>query len=79
MATPVCYLWTMSQIGDTAKQLRESHGWTQEYVARRADLPLSTYQRVELGYNQPTLDTLRAIADGLDTTVGYLLGEVPAA
>jgi transcriptional regulator with XRE-family HTH domain len=79
MATGVCYVWNMSQIGDRVKQLRESKGWTQEFVARRADLRLSTYQRIELGYNQPTIDTLRAIADGLDTTVSYLLGEVPAA
>ncbi|HZZ55710.1 MAG TPA: helix-turn-helix transcriptional regulator [Trebonia sp.] len=65
----------MSQIGDRVRALREQRCETQETVARRAGMSLSTYQRVELGYHNPQIRTLERVAAGLKVKPADLLAE----
>jgi len=69
----------MSQIGERAKRVRLAKGDTQEGVARRAEIALATYMRIESGRNQPTVDTLVKIAGALDVSVAELVGEEVAS
>jgi transcriptional regulator with XRE-family HTH domain len=49
-------------------------------VARRAEIPYTTYWRIETGQNGPSLDVLVRIAAALEVTLDELVGtDVPAA
>jgi transcriptional regulator with XRE-family HTH domain len=63
----------MSQIGDRTRTIRERNGYSQEYVARAADVSTSTIQRLETGRNVPSLDTLIRVAAALDVSLGDLV------
>lgn len=68
----------MTQIALRVRTIRAQRGESQEAVARRADIATATFSRIENGRNQPSLDTLIAIAAALEVTVDDLLAE-PAA
>lgn len=55
------------------QQLRESLGWSQAELARRAKIGQSTVNRLEAGQTR-TPRLVYAVADVLQTTVDYLLG-----
>jgi DNA-binding XRE family transcriptional regulator len=46
--------------------------WSQEFLARQADLSVDTIRVIEAGQNVPRLDTARRIADALGKTVDEL-------
>jgi transcriptional regulator with XRE-family HTH domain len=70
----------VTQIGDRAKAIRERRGESREAVARRAEIPYTTYWRIETGQNSPSLDVLVRIAAALEVTLDELVGtDVPAA
>ena len=56
-------------------ETRKGRGYTQEYCARRADMPLSTWATIESAQRQtmPTAETLIAIAKGLGVPVLHLI------
>jgi transcriptional regulator with XRE-family HTH domain len=63
----------MSQIGLRAKEIRQRRGDSQEAVARRAGISITTYVRIENGHNQPSIPTLRKVADALGVEVAELM------
>ncbi|MCM3488828.1 helix-turn-helix transcriptional regulator [Alkalihalophilus marmarensis] len=69
----------MHNFGDRLKAEREKKKqdntyWTQQYVADKLGVARSTYTAYERGTKQPSLETLKKIADLLDTTTDFLLG-----
>lgn len=64
----------MSNLADNLKRLRKTKGFTQEKLARLADLTNNTIIKIEAGKNQnPTLDTLKRIAQALEISVDDLI------
>ena len=63
----------MSNISKNVKKLREVKGFTQEKLARIADVANNTIVKIEAGKNQnPTLDTLKKIAGALEVSIDDL-------
>jgi transcriptional regulator with XRE-family HTH domain len=54
------------QIGDNLKELREHAGLSQERLAELADLDRTEVSLLERGKRMPRLDTIVALARGLD-------------
>ena len=54
---------------------RESKGWTQTELARRAKLAPATVSRIEAGKIYPGGNTVKALARALRVSVGWLLEE----
>ena len=64
----------MSNRSKTLRKLREQKGFTQEKLARLADISNNTVIRIEAGKNQnPTLETLKRLAKALDISVDDLI------
>lgn len=64
----------MSNISKTLRKLREQKGLTQEKLARLADVSNNTVIKIEAGKNEnPTLDTLKKLANALDISVDDLI------
>jgi transcriptional regulator with XRE-family HTH domain len=60
------------------RRLREQKHLSQERLALEADISSKTVYRIEKGEHNPTLETLLAIARGLDITIQELVTfEVP--
>ncbi|MCK5306887.1 MAG: helix-turn-helix transcriptional regulator [Candidatus Omnitrophica bacterium] len=56
------------------KQLRKKYNLSQEQLAQKAGITYSTLIKIESGLNKnPTLDTLRKIADALKVGVDNLI------
>jgi len=63
-----------SKIASNFKKLRTQKGYSQERVARLADLSLNTVIRIESGVNKnPTIETLTRLANALEVSVGDLI------
>jgi len=60
-------------IGATVRTIRETHGYSREYVAFTVGVSTSTIIRLEMESRVPNAYTLKRIADLLDTTVDDLL------
>jgi len=63
-------------IADNLRRLRTARSFTQEELAERAGVSLATCRNLEKGRTTPRVDTLRSIAEALDTTVAALLTKV---
>jgi len=65
-------------IGRRVRQLREERGWSQLQLAHRAGTTPNVVSRVELGIVEPTLATLRNIAEAFEVEVADLFnGSAP--
>lgn len=63
-----------NNLSTTIKKLREKNGFSQEKLARLADISNNTVIKIESGKNQnPTLDTLKKIASAFKITVDELI------
>jgi transcriptional regulator with XRE-family HTH domain len=63
-----------SKIASNFKKLRAQKGYSQERVARLADLSLNTVIRIESGINKnPTIETLTKLARALEVSVDNLI------
>lgn len=62
------------KLARTVKQLREQKEWSQEKLARMADVSNNTITNIEVG-NQlnPTIETLKKIAKALEMDVKDLI------
>lgn len=60
------------QIGDKVRQARKARGFTLEQVARRVGVTQGAISQIELGRTNPSVATLKALADSLGITVGDL-------
>lgn len=56
----------LEAFGQAAMETRKEAGLTQQAVADRAGLSVTTVRRVESGKGNPTFDTVLALADALD-------------
>lgn len=64
----------ISQIGQKIKKLRELRNYTQEYMAKKLDLSLNGYGKIEREETELTLNRLNEIAKILEVKVFDLLG-----
>lgn len=63
-----------NNLSTTIKKLREKNGFSQEKLARLADISNNTVIKIESGKNQnPTLHTLKKIAKALELSVEELI------
>jgi len=64
----------MSSITKNLRKLRKSKGFSQEKLARLADVANNTIVKIEAGKNQnPTFDTLKKIAEALGVSIKELI------
>jgi transcriptional regulator with XRE-family HTH domain len=61
------------QFGQRVRKLRQERGVSQEALAAKADLDRAFLSGIERGVENPTLFTIQAIADALETGVGDLM------
>jgi len=62
-------------IGELIRKKRKEKGFTLSTLSNRCGLSISFLSDIEHGRRRPSLDRLKDIADGLETTVSFLLGE----
>ncbi|SHJ92886.1 helix-turn-helix domain-containing protein [Paramaledivibacter caminithermalis] len=62
-------------VGKRIKELRKERGLSLKDLSKRIDISISFLSDIENERSNPSLDRLKDIAKGLDTTVSYLLGE----
>lgn len=60
------------------KTLREERGFTQQHLAEVLNLTPSAVSHYENGTNEPTIETLIRMADILNVSVDYLVGNANA-
>lgn len=60
------------EIGQVIRALRQKRGETLERIALEAGTDASNLSRIERGFQQPSIELLRAIAGALQTTVAAL-------
>jgi len=58
--------------GRRLRDLRISHGLSQELLANMAEIPLSQVGRIERGEINPTLSTINALSTALKITIKEL-------
>jgi len=61
-------------LSDRLRIIREKKGLTQRDLSRMCNLGINQISRYETGTSDPTIHTLRAIADQLEVSTDYLLG-----
>ncbi|MDZ7798675.1 MAG: helix-turn-helix transcriptional regulator [Patescibacteria group bacterium] len=63
-----------SIIGDNIKKYRKLAGISQDVLSKKANLAFHTIAKIEAGATpNPTIDTVKKIADALDRSVDKLL------
>lgn len=65
----------MKMIGINIRKIREDRGETLRGMAKKMGLTASFLSQIETGKASPSLNTLKNMADILQTTVGSLIGE----
>jgi transcriptional regulator with XRE-family HTH domain len=60
------------------RKAREARGWTQAQLAAKLNVSDATISRYEKGVRYPDLETLKRLAEVLETSVEYLVAEKPA-
>lgn len=54
------------------KELRQQHGLSQTKLSKMLNIKRVTYNKYELGTNEPSLDTLKMLAKFYDVSLDYL-------
>lgn len=65
----------MSVLGDNIYRARMALDWSQETAAQKLGVSVMTWSRWERAENEPSLDTLRRVAEALGTTLAALVAE----
>ena len=61
-------------ISKNLKKLRKKAGLSQDQLARKANIPYSTYLKIESGYtSNPSIQAIVNIADALQVTLDQLV------
>lgn len=60
--------------GKRLNETRKQKGFTALFMAEQLNMQIRSYRRYESGHCEPSLESLKKIADILDTSVDYLLG-----
>ncbi len=63
----------LKKLGQNIQRVRKEKGVTQVELGHSCDSEKSSINRIETGRTNPTILTLRKIADGLNVTVDELL------
>lgn len=63
---PIC-----KQIGENIRKIRKKNGLTQQQFAKRLKVTQQLISRIEKGYENLSLITLKNIASGLDEKVDF--------
>lgn len=67
------------ELGRTVRELRKAQGWSQQQLARAADMPQSSVARFEAGGTVPTLPVLERLAHALDADLSVrIVPDAPA-
>lgn len=61
------------KLGKNLRKIREDSNLTQEALSHKAEIPRSQVARIERGEGNPTISTLKRIADILGVGVAHLL------
>jgi transcriptional regulator with XRE-family HTH domain len=64
------------QFGQRVRQARQERALSQEALAAKADIDRAFLSGIERGVENPTLFTIQAIADALETGVGTLMKDI---
>lgn len=62
----------LHHIAKNIRALRRQKGWSQEELADRAGLHRTYVSGVERGIRNPTVTSLKCIADALDVSIGAI-------
>ena len=65
----------MTSFGKKLREGRSAKGFSQAELAKRINSYHSIIGKYERDEVKPTIDVVRKLAEALDTTVGYLIGE----
>jgi transcriptional regulator with XRE-family HTH domain len=65
-------------MGKRVVALREARGWTNEDLAREADLSSKTISRLENGHHEASPGTIRSVVNALEVDRSVIVGEPPA-
>jgi transcriptional regulator with XRE-family HTH domain len=66
----------IKEISNNIFKLRKEKKWSQERLAREADIPFTTLTKIENGTTKnPSIETLIKIANALGVTVDILISE----
>lgn len=60
------------EFGKNLKALREAKGFSQEELANRAEVSLPQITRIERGVVNPTICTIKSLAEGLGTELSNM-------
>ncbi len=60
-------------LSDSIKQARKLSGLSKAEVARRLNIPYTTYNNYEIGFSEPKFDMLQRIADVLHCSLAVLI------
>lgn len=71
----IIYCSTMASFGKKLREARELKGLSQAELARKINAHHSIIGRYERDEVKPTIDVVKKLADILNVTAGYLLGE----
>lgn len=66
----------IKSLGDRIRILRKKKSLTLEQLAFASELELSQVHRIEKGKNNPSITTLKAIANGLQITLSELFEKI---
>jgi transcriptional regulator with XRE-family HTH domain len=58
------------------KKIREKHGYTQDYVAKKIGVSESTYSRYESEKRKLDSDTLKKLSELFNVSIDYLTGNI---
>jgi len=61
------------EIGERIRKTRKEKGWTQKYLAEKAEVTVQSVLYIEKGKRGMTSSTMHSIAGALDVTSDYLL------
>jgi transcriptional regulator with XRE-family HTH domain len=62
-------------IGDRISELRKTKNWSQNELASKADVSRVIIGRYERNEASPSIEVAKKIADALDVSMDYLVGE----
>ncbi|WDF05516.1 helix-turn-helix domain-containing protein [Shouchella hunanensis] len=65
----------MASFKERLRQTRKEKNFTQQDVANHLGITVSAYGFYEQGRNEPSLETIKKIANKFDVSSAYLLGE----
>ena len=61
------------ETGERIAALRKSKEWSQSELGEKIGLTQASVSEIERGVKRGSVESLKAIADALDTDIGYLL------